>query len=99
MHYAVLCGPAHPAVLAPELVHHKLVVLAPGAHPAALLPLTHFLHRKFTFSIEFCFMRECHLDSAQVTGLRAPRLGQEDIVTRAERAGHKDRGVHSPDHV
>ena len=41
MHY----GPAHPAVLAVELVHLVLVVLAPGAHPAARLALAHLLWR------------------------------------------------------
>ena len=39
MHY----GPAHPTVLAVELVHLVLVVLAPGAHPAARLALAHLL--------------------------------------------------------
>ena len=45
MHYAVMTGPAHPAVLAVELVHLVLVVLAPGAHPAARLALAHLLWR------------------------------------------------------
>lgn len=35
--------PAHPAVAAAELVHHELVILTPGAHPATLLTLAHFL--------------------------------------------------------
>ena len=50
MHYAVLCGPAHPAVLAVELVHLVLVVLAPGAHPAARLALAHLLWKGKYFS-------------------------------------------------
>ena len=37
--------PAHPAVPATELVHHRLVILTPGAHPATLLTLAHFLKK------------------------------------------------------
>ena len=43
------CGPAHPAVLAVELVHLVLEVLAAGAHPAARLALAHLLWKENIF--------------------------------------------------
>ena len=43
------CGPAHPAVLAVELVHLVLEVLAAGAHPAAPLALAHLLWKENIF--------------------------------------------------
>ena len=40
-----------------------------------------------------------HLDSPQLTGLRAPGLGEEHVVAWAESVGDQDGGVHTPDHI